>query len=127
MFFRLFPSRIPMRAINLQLAAVVAFVAIPVSAQEPVAKKGDDFDTKIRPLLEKHCYSCHAQVRPKGDFRLDKLSKDMGDHASREAWQNVLTRIKAGEMPPKDKPRPSEMETQLVTDWIAAGFKAADA
>src|SRR5438128_9728677 len=68
------------------------------------------FDTKqyrdqIRPLLARHCLECHSGEKPKGDFRLDRLSADFADRATNERWQAVLARVKTGEMPPKEKPR----------------------
>ena len=36
--------------------------------------------------------------KPKGNFRLDSLSPDLGDKANREKWLTVLERVKSGEM-----------------------------
>jgi hypothetical protein len=89
----------------------------------------DFFASKVRPVLAAHCCECHAKdaKKPKGNFRIDKLPTDFTQADTREAWQLVLKRVKAGEMPPKDKPRLSEKETQVLFDWISTGFKAADA
>src|SRR6185369_11681828 len=65
-------------------------------------------------------------AKPKGDFRADKLAPDLADARNREAWLEVLKRVKAGEMPPREKPRPPEKELQGVVDWITTGLKAAD-
>src|SRR5262245_59458021 len=72
----------------------------------------DVFDSKIKPILEAHCLSCHSKdvEKPKGNFRIDKLSLDFATSSDREAWAEVLKRVKAGEMPPKSKPRPAEKE-----------------
>ena len=64
----------------------------------------------VRAFLTKHCLECHGAEKPKGKFRVDKLSADFGDQASRERWLNVLNRVRAGEMPPRAKPRPPQQE-----------------
>src|SRR4051794_31335936 len=58
---------------------------------------------QVRPFLARHCLGCHGAHKPKGDFRLDRLSADLAD---RERWLAVLKRVEAGEMPPKSRPRP---------------------
>src|SRR5947207_9407965 len=75
----------------------------PAKARGPGAKQYDD---QIYPFLVQHCQGCHAGEKPKGNFRLDRLAADFDDRASRERWQAVLKKVRAGEMPPKSKPRP---------------------
>src|SRR5262249_50890010 len=59
-------------------------------------------------------------------FRVDQLSGDFADQASRERWLAVSKRIKAGEMPPKAKPRPPEKESRALAGWISARTEAAE-
>ncbi len=120
----------PQLARNLILATALGLLAPPARAQD-AAHKADAafFESKVRPVLEAHCYSCHSQqvAKPKGDLRLDRLSPGYADDASRERWLAVLKRVKAGEMPPKSKPRPPEAELRLLTDWITNRADAAEA
>ena len=104
-----------------------ALIVSSASAHEP--SRPADFDAKIRPILAAHCYSCHSKdaEKVKGDLRLDQLSADFADEAGRERWRAVLKRVKAGEMPPKSKPRPPEKEVQVLSDWIGTQLDAADA
>src|SRR4051794_35713065 len=84
------------------------FVAcIPASAEDP----GHAFVTK-------HCVACHGETKPKGDLRLDNLSDNLADTATRERWIAAIKRIKAGEMPPKGKPRPDEKDVKAVAVWV---------
>src|SRR5690242_4363697 len=119
-----------MRHPTVLLVCTVVLLASSTSAQEPPRRADVSFfETKIRPVLVVHCYSCHSQhaEKLKGDLRLDRLSPDMSDEASRERWRAVLKRVKAGEMPPKSKPRPPEKEVQVLSEWIGARLDAADA
>jgi mono/diheme cytochrome c family protein len=119
-----------MRALPSLLAAAIALSASPVSGREsgrPAERAV--FDGKIRPILVAHCSGCHSQdaKKPKGDFRVERLSLDLADAAAVERWRTVLKRVQAGEMPPKSKPRPSEKEVQFLTGWINGRLAAADA
>jgi mono/diheme cytochrome c family protein len=108
----------------------VTLVASPIWGQQP-ARPVDSvfFEAKIRPVLVAHCYSCHSEgvKKPKGDFRADRLSPDFGDSASRNRWQTIRKRIKAGEMPPSSKPRLAEPQVRLLSDWIDVRVAAAEA
>src|ERR1700722_6058036 len=52
---------------------VAAFVAWPAAAAEPASKDGIAFfESKIRPVLAKNCFSCHSgSVQARGGLRLD--------------------------------------------------------
>ncbi len=93
---------------------------------------GDDaasFEKTIRPILAMHCYECHSgeTKKPKGDLRLDRLSLDFAGDANRRHWLAVQKRVKAGEMPPKAKPRLTTQQMDLLSVWIGGRVVAADA
>src|SRR5438132_8543486 len=99
-----------MRAIAFLIGWPLALLSASAGSASAQETDKDLFERKVRPVLVAHCYSCHSKdiEKPKGDFRLDRLPTNFADGATREAWQNVFKRVKAGEMPPKSKPRPSE-------------------
>ncbi|MBM4071315.1 MAG: hypothetical protein FJ271_20610 [Planctomycetes bacterium] len=86
-----------------------------------------DFDTRIRPIIVRHCVACHGAEKPKRDLRLDRISTDFNDPATLVKWQEVLKRVAAGEMPPKAKPQPTAAEIRTLSHWISAGVRAAEA
>src|SRR5262249_4033271 len=98
-----------------------ALLAARLLGQQPVQLNDQQlFEKQIKPFLTQHCFACHSQAvqKPKGDLRLDRLPVDFHDDVTREYWLAVLKRLQAGEMPPKDRPRPSENDVRLVTGWI---------
>jgi len=97
------------------------------AANASAAADARQFAEKVRPLLARHCLECHGPAKPKGNLRLDQLPPDFADAEYRERWLAVLQRVKAGEMPPKGKPRPTEAEVKTLTDWIGGQAAAADA
>lgn len=101
-----------------------------VAAPPPATGQAADarqFDDQFRPLLAQHCVACHSGDKPKRKLRLDNLAPDFADAATRERWTAVVQRLQAGEMPPKDKPRPPEKELQALTAWLAPRVAAAGA
>ncbi len=90
-------------------------------------REAKHFAEQIKPLFAKHCQSCHRGDKPKGDFLVESLSPDFSDNANRKRWLSVLEQVKAGTMPPKEKPRPAANEVKLLTDWISKHAAAAEA
>ena len=80
-----------------------------------------------RPFFAQHCQACHAGAKPKGEFRLESLSQDFADKANRERWLTVLEQVKAGTMPPDEKPRPPAKDVEALVDWISGRTAAAEA
>ena len=91
------------------------------------ADDAQQFEDQFRPLLARHCVECHRGDKPKGNLRLDNLTLDLADAATRKRWSVVVERLRAGEMPPKEKPRPPEKDVAVLTDWLAVRVTAADA
>ena len=108
----------------------VTLLSLVVVAASFTTGKADDpktFEDQFRPLLTQHCVECHRGDKPKGNLRLDNLKLDFADAAARKHWTTVVERLRAGEMPPKTKPRPPEKEVQTLIDWLAPRVADADA
>lgn len=108
------------RMVLLSLAVVVA------SLTTGKADDAQQFEERFRPLLTQHCESCHRGDKPKGNLRLDNLRLDLENDATRKHWSAVVERLRAGEMPPKVKPRPPEKEILALTEWLTSRVAAAD-
>lgn len=91
-----------------------------------------DFIHEVRPILEKHCYSCHGPDKQKSGLRLDIKSEALrgGDsHAPNilpgKAQDSPLihlitSRDADDQMPPKGE-RLVDAEVQLLSRWINEG------
>lgn len=84
------------------------------------------FHEYLRPFLEQYCLMCHGGEKPTGKLRIDQLTVELDASTTREQWATVLERIAAGEMPPKDSPRPSETEIRAFTEWLSPRISAAE-
>lgn len=78
------------------------------------------------PFLAKHCYSCHGGGKAKGDLTLDADRDEQAVEKNRRVWENVLEMVRAGEMPPKNRPRPSLQETELALQGIDSVLNKLD-
>ncbi|MEQ1750720.1 MAG: DUF1549 domain-containing protein, partial [Prosthecobacter sp.] len=100
--------------------AVTCAIAAPV-----------DFVREVRPIFEKHCYSCHGEKKQKSGLRLDIKSEALkgGDkHApdiiAKQAKESPLIHFITTDdedelMPPKGKISSAEIAT--LTAWINEG------
>jgi Protein of unknown function (DUF1592)/Protein of unknown function (DUF1588)/Protein of unknown function (DUF1587)/Protein of unknown function (DUF1585)/Protein of unknown function (DUF1595)/Planctomycete cytochrome C len=105
----------------------VTLVAALFSAGLARAEDQRQFRDQIRPVLVKYCQECHRGEKPKGELNLDRLEVDFANAANRERWLLVIQRVRAGEMPPKGKPRPEPQEVKSLANWVNAEIKMAGA
>ncbi len=117
-----------MKFLPLSLAAILVMpISFASADSDPKGPGPKSFNEQIRPFLVKHCVACHGPEKVKKNLRLDQLGDDFASRPNRDKWLHVLKRVKAGEMPTEERARPTEKEIQLLSDWITANVKAADA
>ncbi|MEM1297389.1 MAG: DUF1549 domain-containing protein, partial [Verrucomicrobiota bacterium] len=114
--------------VRISLLTLALFASVPISAAE---SNEIFFETKVRPLLAKHCYSCHSrEEKVKGELLLD----------SRNGWQlggTLGSAIVPGvpdqspvieavryqnadlEMPPMGKL--PEQDIAILEEWVSRG------
>ena len=93
------------------------------------------FEKTIRPLLAKHCWSCHGAEKQKGELRLDSLADMRKGGESGPAVvpgqpdrSPIVLAVRHSEqlkMPPKNKL--SEAEIASLTEWVKDGAVWPDA
>jgi hypothetical protein len=92
-----------------------------------------DFDSEIRPLLQKHCIECHGEKKQKGELRLDaKVHAFKGGHDgsailagkadASPLFQRITSTDEDERMPPKGDPL-TPAQISLIREWINAGAK----
>lgn len=108
----------------ISLRSIVSTIAC-VSASTCLAQV-PDFETDVRPIIEKHCAKCHGPEKQKSKVRLDTLSTDLiSDRPAAETWHDALNAINLGEMPPEDEPELSSDDRKILTTWIRGTLKSA--
>jgi hypothetical protein len=77
------------------------------------------FTTRVRPFLERYCFSCHGSKKPKAALDLSLDSTVAAVAANSSQWKLVLDRLQAGEMPPEGAERlPEPDERAAIIAWI---------
>jgi len=90
---------------------------VDCSAQDPAAVPPGYRETAL-PFIEKHCLSCHDEMRAQAGFRIDLLGADFAAAKVADHWKEVIDRINSGEMPPEGRPRPDVKQTAAFVDWV---------
>lgn len=108
------------------LATIIGVLHIQAQAA------GVDYVRDVRPILQKHCYSCHGTTKQKSGLRLDVKSAAFkgGDGygaslVAGKANQSPLIELissddKDSRMPPEGEPLSAE-EIGTLTSWVDAG------
>lgn len=99
---------------------VVFLLCCCVIGRLPVRAAEDTF-------FKEHCLRCHGPLKTEGDLRLDLLESDLTKPSNFERWREIVARVQAGEMPPKDEPRPQAAQTAEFVKRTSARLEAASA
>ena len=78
----------------------------------------------IQPLLQKHCLGCHSTEKMEGDLDLQRFARFEIVRNEPELWRHVSEQISSGEMPPKNRPRPTGDEHETILGWIREYLRA---
>jgi mono/diheme cytochrome c family protein len=103
------------------------YVAGPPAREAQKSQRATvDFEKSIQPFFAENCYFCHNAQRKSGELDLAAYQSSASIRKDRETWENVLSKLRTGEMPPKGMPRPNENELKTVIRWIESEFERAD-
>ncbi|MBI5772210.1 MAG: DUF1592 domain-containing protein [Verrucomicrobia bacterium] len=76
------------------------------------------YEKQVRPLLEKYCYDCHGAKKAKADLALHGYRDLAAIQKDRKVWEKVMHNIRSREMPPEDKPQPTQEQRDQMAEWI---------
>ena len=96
------------------LMMAAACVGTKAQAQQPTA------------FVSKHCCECHNAETREGGLDLTSLKVELANAENFARWVKIHDRIQAGEMPPKDQPRPPVVDTNETTAWLKSSLIAAE-
>jgi hypothetical protein len=93
-----------------------------------------DYESEVRPILARHCVSCHGAAKPRGDLRLDSVAASLRGtealgpalvpgHPDESALYLAVIGEGGGERMPYRRPPLSEVETDTLRRWIAEGAR----
>lgn len=86
----------------------------------PVQDLGADYAERVKPILAKHCLTCHSTEKKKGDLDLERFTTLDVVRKDVRVWQHVVENLENGEMPPKKSPQPTADERKAIATWARA-------
>jgi mono/diheme cytochrome c family protein len=86
-----------------------------------------DLAGSSREFLQQHCWRCHGPDHAEAGLRLDKLEADLEKPGAFKRWRGIVSRIKSGEMPPRDEPRPDSTQVADIVRRLTEELNAAAA
>ena len=116
------------------IGGICVVVVVAAEQPRPTVAKPVDYASQIKPILTRHCVSCHGAVKPRGGLRLDTAAAaSRGARAGRPS-----SRARAAESPlvaavrgegatermPLNRPPLAGGEIKLLEAWIDQGAKA---
>ena len=96
-------------------------------AAPPSARSSAGFDTVVKPFLAQNCFSCHGNKKQENDLNLQSFDTRASLIAHRERWDEVIGKLRRGEMPPLEEEQPPEEQRQAVAAWLARELERLDA
>src|SRR5687767_578038 len=72
----------------------------------------------VRQFIESNCLDCHDKATKTAGLALDSLLESDIDR-NPEAWEKVIRKLTARQMPPKDAKRPTEREYDAAVARLA--------
>jgi hypothetical protein len=104
-------------------ALILLFAAPPAAPQD----KARDFETRIRPLLDTYCVSCHGPRKQKAKVDLSPARSEADLARNPDLWLRALHQIKTRAMPPEEeKKQPSDADRDLLAGWLEGAMDRVD-
>ena len=71
-------------------------------AGPPAAPLAGEFQQKLRPVLEEHCFKCHNADKHKGGIDLTQFDSEGAVLKKFKLWRRVVEQVATEQMPPDD-------------------------
>ena len=93
-----------------------------VPAQEQAVSAHLDNDSlrtaKIRPLLKRFCFECHADDLTEADVDLKVFETADDIRADIGTWMKVRAILNSHQMPPKEADQPNDVQRDVMQSWV---------
>jgi len=100
--------------------AATAALGIALGQQDPRAALDRQFTRSVRPFLKTYCVTCHGGPQPAAQMDLSGFTTLSALMQDGRRWSQILERLEAGEMPPKEARRPPPQELRATVQWFHA-------
>lgn len=111
---------------RLAVGVAIAIASCCAPAWAGTARPAEQFRKTVQPILSQYCSDCHFDGADKGKVAFDEFKSDQDLLSDTELWWKVLKNVRAGIMPPRKHPRPTDSEQRELFDWIKYGAFGLD-
>jgi hypothetical protein len=92
----------------------------------PAVRAAAFAEADVAAFTDRYCSSCHNDVDKEGGLDLTSLKYSPADPANFQTWVKMHDRVQAGEMPPKEKKRPTAADTAGFIKALASGLTSSE-
>jgi hypothetical protein len=104
-----------------------ALLGADAPAQSPnLAVRTAGIPDNVQTFLTENCTDCHNATDKVGRLDLTSLAYEPADGANFALWTRIHDRVKAGEMPPPDMPRPAAAASAAFVKSLAGTLVASE-
>ena len=107
-------------------AAVAGLAAVRAQAPAVPADRTATFERAVQPILLDTCAECHNDREPTAGLNISHLTTPRSLDTERGAWERVLDKLRAGEMPPPFGPPVPADEIDALVKYVEREFDRAD-
>ncbi len=80
--------------------------------------------SRVEPLFKELCFDCHGDKKAKAGVNLQQMLRGSDFGGEFKHWEKVIEMVGGREMPPEEKPQPSDSQRREITDAVRAGLDA---
>jgi mono/diheme cytochrome c family protein len=111
---------------RISIAALLLAAALPVSGLLFAADDPAAFEQKVTPLFSESCTVCHNAQLASGSLNLAPFTAPGSLVDKREEWEQIVHKLRTGEMPPRGIPRPPQERIDALVLFVQNQFEKAD-
>src|ERR1700721_4704184 len=107
------------------IATFVCSLTWLMFALPPESRAADTaFQAAVEPVFRGVCLGCHNAQLASGGLNIQPFLDSKSLTESRDGWDIILQKLRAGEMPPKGMPRPAKLDDLLA--YVQGRLEAID-
>ena len=126
MFHAPYPRAFVLLAALAVLAAGAGRLAAEETATQRVARRAEQWQKQIQPLMAKYCYDCHGGAKTEADLSLVDFKTPEQILKERKRWNVLLQKVETGAMPLVSSVLVASLSYRMSEKWIATGGTAID-
>jgi hypothetical protein len=84
------------------------------------------FEKDAQSVLSQSCTGCHNEKLASGGLNLSPFLEAASLGSLRPGWERILSKLRAGEMPPKGIPKPAAERISGLLNYVEGEFERAD-